>query len=98
MLIVPGPVRVVTDCSAGPQARPGSHGGRKKTVINLCLPAAQGGINGLGGRLGEDFPALLAGLGVGSLVAGYRPEAWLGAGGMAVCSAPMMSGWGGWSR
>ena len=34
--------------------------------------------------LGEDVPALLAGLRVGSVVAGYRLEAQVGAGGMAV--------------
>jgi serine/threonine protein kinase len=34
--------------------------------------------------LGEDFPALLAGFGAGALVAGYRLEAQVGAGGMAV--------------
>jgi serine/threonine protein kinase len=34
--------------------------------------------------LGEDIPALLAGLRVGSVVAGYRLEAQVGAGGMAV--------------
>ncbi len=34
--------------------------------------------------LGEDFPALLAGLRAGSAVAGYRLEAQVGAGGMAV--------------
>ena len=34
--------------------------------------------------LSEDFPALLAGLRAGSLVAGYRLEAQVGAGGMAV--------------
>ena len=37
-----------------------------------------------GGVLGEDFPAQLAGFGAGSLVAGYRLEAPVGAGGMAV--------------
>ncbi len=34
--------------------------------------------------MGEDFPARLAGLGAGSLVAGYRLEVRVGAGGMAV--------------
>ena len=34
--------------------------------------------------MGEDFPASLAGLGTGALVAGYRLEAQVGAGGMAV--------------
>jgi serine/threonine-protein kinase len=34
--------------------------------------------------LGEDFPALPAGLAAGALVAGYRLEAQVGAGGMAV--------------
>jgi serine/threonine-protein kinase len=34
--------------------------------------------------LGEDFPALPAGFGAGALVAGYRLEAQVGAGGMAV--------------
>jgi serine/threonine-protein kinase len=34
--------------------------------------------------LGEDFPAVLAGFGAGALVAGYRLEAQVGAGGMAV--------------
>jgi hypothetical protein len=38
----------------------------------------------VGGVLGEDFPALLAGFGAGALVAGYRLEAQVGAGGMAV--------------
>jgi protein kinase-like protein/WD40 domain-containing protein len=38
----------------------------------------------VGGVLGEDFPALLAGSGAGALVAGYRLEAQVGAGGMAV--------------
>jgi serine/threonine-protein kinase len=37
-----------------------------------------------GGVLGEEFPASLAGLGAGALVAGYRLEAQVGAGGMAV--------------
>jgi serine/threonine-protein kinase len=37
-----------------------------------------------GGVLGEEFPASLAGLGTGALVAGYRLEAQVGAGGMAV--------------
>jgi hypothetical protein len=34
--------------------------------------------------LSEDFPAQLAGLRAGSLMAGYRLEAQVGAGGMAV--------------
>jgi hypothetical protein len=37
-----------------------------------------------GGMASEDFPAQLAGVRVGSLVAGYRLEAQVGAGGMAV--------------
>ena len=37
-----------------------------------------------GGVLGEDFPVHLAGFRAGSLVAGYRLEAQVGAGGMAV--------------
>ena len=37
-----------------------------------------------GGALSEDFPAHLAGFRAGSLVAGYRLEAQVGAGGMAV--------------
>jgi serine/threonine-protein kinase len=37
-----------------------------------------------GGMAGEDFPAQLAGVRAGSLVAGYRLEAQVGAGGMAV--------------
>jgi sugar lactone lactonase YvrE len=49
--------------------------------------AGQGGTAMAGGRLGgvlsEDFP-VLAGFRVGSLVAGYRLEAQVGAGGMAV--------------
>ena len=39
---------------------------------------------GWGGALSEDFPAHLAGFQAGSLVAGYRLEAQIGAGGMAV--------------
>ncbi|HET9967295.1 MAG TPA: serine/threonine-protein kinase [Streptosporangiaceae bacterium] len=38
----------------------------------------------MGGVLGEDFAALPAGFGAGALVAGYRLEAQVGAGGMAV--------------
>src|SRR5580700_6723460 len=38
----------------------------------------------VGGALGEDFAAPLAGPGAGALVAGYRLEARVGAGGMAV--------------
>jgi WD40 repeat protein len=38
----------------------------------------------LGGALSEDFPAHLAGFRAGSLLAGYRLEAQVGAGGMAV--------------
>src|SRR5271163_4450583 len=49
--------------------------------------AAQGGTvvagSRLGGVLSEDFP-MLAGFRAGSLVAGYRLEAQVGAGGMAV--------------
>ena len=37
-----------------------------------------------GGVLSEDFPAQLAGFRAGSLLAGYRLEAQIGAGGMAV--------------
>jgi serine/threonine protein kinase len=38
----------------------------------------------MGGELSEDFPAYLAGFRAGSLVAGYRLEAQVGEGGMAV--------------
>jgi serine/threonine-protein kinase len=37
-----------------------------------------------GGVLGQEVPASLAGFGAGALVAGYRLEAQVGAGGMAV--------------
>jgi serine/threonine protein kinase len=42
------------------------------------------GNDGRGGVLSQDFPAQLAGFHAGSLVAGYRLEAPVGAGGMAV--------------
>ena len=48
--------------------------------------------------MSEDFPADLAGFRAGSLLAGYRLEAQVGAGGMAVVFRPAMSGLAGWWR
>src|ERR1700733_3170256 len=58
--------------------------GRALPVTACGRRCRRRGLGRWGGSLSEDFPVQLAGLRPGSLVAGYRLEAQVGAGGMAV--------------